>query len=66
MNGPPPQPTLPAVRHAILELIARLALGKPTKAGEQLARLEGYLPDPLHRTDDLKRAIAAYNTLAVR
>jgi SRSO17 transposase len=24
INGPPPQPTLPAVRHAILELIARL------------------------------------------
>ena len=23
INGPPPQPTLPAVRHAILELIAR-------------------------------------------
>jgi hypothetical protein len=24
IDGPPPQPTLPAVRHAILELIARL------------------------------------------
>jgi hypothetical protein len=24
INGPPPQPTLPAARHAILELIARL------------------------------------------
>jgi SRSO17 transposase len=24
INGPPPQPTLPAVRHAILELFARL------------------------------------------
>jgi hypothetical protein len=24
INGPPPQPTLPAVRHAILELFAAL------------------------------------------
>jgi hypothetical protein len=24
INGPPPQPTLPAVRHAVVELIARL------------------------------------------
>ena len=43
-----------------------LLLGEPTKAGEQLARLEDICLIPCTETDDLKRAIAAYNTPAVR
>jgi tetratricopeptide (TPR) repeat protein len=43
-----------------------LALGEPTKATEQLARLEEICLIACVETDDLKRAIAAYNTLATR
>jgi hypothetical protein len=35
---PPPQPTLPAVRHAILELIARLAAAMPALPKMDLQR----------------------------
>jgi hypothetical protein len=38
INGPPPQPTLPAVRHAILELIARLATAMPALPKMDLQR----------------------------
>jgi len=38
INGPPPQPTLPAVRHAILELIARLAAAMPALPKMDLQR----------------------------
>jgi tetratricopeptide (TPR) repeat protein len=43
-----------------------LVLGEPTKAVEQLAVLEEICLIPCVETDDLKRAIAAYNTLATR
>jgi tetratricopeptide (TPR) repeat protein len=43
-----------------------LVLGEPTKAAEQLARLEEICLIPCVETDDLRRAIAAYNTLATR
>ena len=41
-----------------------LVLGDPTKAGQQLATLEEICLIPCVETDDLKRAIAAYETLA--
>jgi tetratricopeptide (TPR) repeat protein len=43
-----------------------LALREPAKADEQLATLQGICLIPCAETDDLKRAIAAYNTLAAR
>lgn len=43
-----------------------LVLGEPTKAEEQLARLEDICLIPCTETDDLKHAIAAYNMLAAR
>jgi tetratricopeptide (TPR) repeat protein len=43
-----------------------LVLGEPAKAEQQLATLEGICLIPCVETDDLKRAIAAYNTLATR
>jgi tetratricopeptide (TPR) repeat protein len=43
-----------------------LALGEPTKAEQQLATLEDICLIPCVETDDLKRAIAAYNRLATR
>jgi tetratricopeptide (TPR) repeat protein len=43
-----------------------LALGDPAKAEQQLATLEEICLIPCVETDDLKRAIAAYNTLATR
>jgi tetratricopeptide (TPR) repeat protein len=41
-----------------------LLLGKPTEAEHQLATLEDICLIPCSETDDLKRAIAVYNTLA--
>jgi tetratricopeptide (TPR) repeat protein len=43
-----------------------LALGEPAKAEQQLATLEDICLIPCVETDDLKRAIAAYNRLATR
>ena len=43
-----------------------LVLGEPTKAEDQLARLADICLIPCTETNDLKRAIAAYNTLAAR
>jgi tetratricopeptide (TPR) repeat protein len=43
-----------------------LVLGDPAKAGQQLATLEEICLIPCVETDDLKRAIAAYETLARR
>jgi len=43
-----------------------LVLGDPAKAEQQLATLEEICLIPCVETDDLKRAIAAYNTLAAR
>jgi tetratricopeptide (TPR) repeat protein len=43
-----------------------LVLGEPAKAEQQLATLEEICLIPCVETDDLKRAIAAYNTLAAR
>src|SRR5215218_4603447 len=43
-----------------------LALREPAKADEQLVTLEGICLIPCAETDDLKRAIAAYNALAAR
>jgi tetratricopeptide (TPR) repeat protein len=43
-----------------------LVLGDPAKAEQQLATLEEICLIPCVETDDLKRAIAAYNTLATR
>jgi len=39
-------------------------LGEPAKAEQQLATLEDICLIPCSETDDLKRAIAVYNTLA--
>jgi tetratricopeptide (TPR) repeat protein len=43
-----------------------LVLGEPAKAEQQLATLEDICLIPCAETDDLKRAIAVYNTLAGR
>jgi Flp pilus assembly protein TadD len=43
-----------------------LVLGDPNKAGQQLATLEEICLIPCVETDDLTRAIAAYETLARR
>jgi hypothetical protein len=43
-----------------------LVLGDPAKAGQQLATLEEICLISCVETDDLKRAIAAYETLARR
>jgi len=43
-----------------------LVLGEPAKAEQQLATLEDICLIPCAETDDLKRAIAIYNTLAAR
>ena len=43
-----------------------LVLGEPAKAEQQLATLQEICLIPCVETDDLKRAIAAYNTLAAR
>jgi Flp pilus assembly protein TadD len=43
-----------------------LVFGDPAKAGQQLATLEEICLIPCVETDDLKRAIAAYETLARR
>jgi tetratricopeptide (TPR) repeat protein len=43
-----------------------LVLGEPAKAKQQLALLEDICLIPCVETDDLKRAIAAYNSLATR
>ena len=43
-----------------------LVLGEPAKAEQQLATLEDICLIPCVETDDLKRAIAAYKTLATR
>src|SRR5262245_56254522 len=43
-----------------------LVLGDPAKAEQQLATLEEICLIPCAETDDLKRAIATYNTLATR
>jgi tetratricopeptide (TPR) repeat protein len=43
-----------------------LALGEPAKAEQQLATLEDICLIPCVETDDLKRAIMAYKTLAAR
>jgi len=43
-----------------------LVLGEPAKAKLQLATLEDICLIPCAETDDLKRAIAVYNTLAAR
>jgi tetratricopeptide (TPR) repeat protein len=43
-----------------------LVLGEPAKAEQQLATLEDICLIPCAETDDLKRAIATYNTLATR
>ncbi len=43
-----------------------LALGEPAKAEQQLATLEDICLIPCVETDDLKRAIAAYNRLVTR
>jgi len=43
-----------------------LVLGNPAKAGQQLATLEEICLIPCTEIDDLKRAMAAYETLARR
>ncbi len=43
-----------------------LVLGEPAKTEQQLATLEDICLIPCAETDDLKRAIAVYNTLAAR
>src|SRR5262245_51029496 len=43
-----------------------LVLGEPAKAEQQLATLEDICLIPCLETEDLKRAIAAYRTLAAR
>jgi hypothetical protein len=43
-----------------------LVLGEPAKAEQQLATLVDICLIPCAETDDLKRAIAVYNTLAPR
>jgi tetratricopeptide (TPR) repeat protein len=43
-----------------------LVLGEPAKAEEQLAMLEDICLIPCVETEDLKRALAAYKTLAMR
>ena len=43
-----------------------LVLGEPAKAEQQLATLEDICLIPCEESDDLKRAIAAYKTLATR
>jgi tetratricopeptide (TPR) repeat protein len=43
-----------------------LVLGDPAKAGQQLATLEEICLIPCVETDDLKRAIAAYNVVMAR
>ena len=43
-----------------------LVLGEPTKAEQQLATLEDICLIPCVETEDLKRAIAAYNKLVTR
>ena len=43
-----------------------LMLGEPAKAEQQLATLEDICLIPCAETDDLKRAVAVYNTLAAR
>jgi tetratricopeptide (TPR) repeat protein len=43
-----------------------LALGEPAEAEQQLATLQDICLIPCVETDDLKRAIAAYKTLAAR
>ena len=43
-----------------------LVFGEPAKAEQQLATLEEICLIPCAETDDLKRAIAVYNTLAAR
>jgi len=43
-----------------------LALGEPAMAERQLATLEEICLIPCTETDDLKRALAAYRTLATR
>jgi hypothetical protein len=43
-----------------------LVLGNPDKAGQELAMLEEICLIPCVETEDLKRAIAAYRTLAMR
>jgi tetratricopeptide (TPR) repeat protein len=43
-----------------------LALGEPARAEQQLATLEDICLIPCVETDDLKRAIAAYNRLVTR
>ena len=43
-----------------------LVLGEPAKAQQQLATLENICLIPCEEYDDLKRAIAAYKTLATR
>jgi len=43
-----------------------LVLGEPAKAEQQLATLEDICLIPCIETDDLKRAITVYNTLAAR
>jgi Flp pilus assembly protein TadD len=43
-----------------------LVLGDPAKAGQQLATLEEICLIPCVETEDLKRAIAAYQTLVMR
>jgi len=43
-----------------------LVLGEPAKAEQQLATLEDICLIPCAETDDLKREIAVYNTLAAR
>jgi tetratricopeptide (TPR) repeat protein len=45
---------------------AYLVLGKPAKAEQQLGALESLCLIPCDEYDDLKRAIAAYKTLAAR
>ena len=43
-----------------------LVLGEPAKAEQQLATLEDICLIPCAECDDLKHAIAVYNTLAAR
>jgi tetratricopeptide (TPR) repeat protein len=45
---------------------AYLVLGQPAKAAQLLAALENLCLIPCEESDDLKRAIAAYNRLATR
>jgi Flp pilus assembly protein TadD len=45
---------------------AYLVLGQPAKAEQLLAALENLCLIPCEESDDLKRAIAAYNRLATR